>query len=107
MGDWGGVRVRTGQLQHLPLAEILGLAMARRAADILDRHRAALMGGPGAAARQARGSGEVDAVGEPRRPTTPSSRSRTRSSPPCSMRPTSAWGSPTPGRPMSAGATRR
>ena len=28
-------------MQHLLLAEILGLAMARRAADILDRHRAA------------------------------------------------------------------
>jgi hypothetical protein len=32
--------------QHLLLAEILGLAMARRAADILDRHRAALMSAP-------------------------------------------------------------
>jgi len=31
--------------QHLLLAETLGLAMARRAADILDRHRAALAGG--------------------------------------------------------------
>lgn len=30
--------------QHLLLAETLGLAMARRAADILDRHRAALTG---------------------------------------------------------------
>jgi hypothetical protein len=36
--------------QHLPLAESLGLAMARRASDILERHRAALTGGPGAAA---------------------------------------------------------
>jgi hypothetical protein len=42
MGDWGGAPGR----QHLLLAEILGLAMARRAADILDRHRAALMGAP-------------------------------------------------------------
>jgi hypothetical protein len=33
-------------MQHLLLAEILGLAMARRAADILDRHRAALMAVP-------------------------------------------------------------
>jgi hypothetical protein len=31
-------------MQHTLLAEILGLAMARRAADILDRHRAALTG---------------------------------------------------------------
>lgn len=30
--------------QHLLLAETLGLAMARRAAEILDRHRAALAG---------------------------------------------------------------
>src|SRR5690242_12781098 len=30
--------------QNLLLAETLGLAMARRAADILDRHRAALAG---------------------------------------------------------------
>ena len=35
--------------QHLLLAETLGLAMARRAADILERHRAALAsGGTGA-----------------------------------------------------------
>ena len=33
--------------QHLLLAETLGLAMARRATDILDRHRAALMGAAG------------------------------------------------------------
>lgn len=33
--------------EHLLLAETLGLAMARRAADILERHRAALtIGGP-------------------------------------------------------------
>jgi hypothetical protein len=41
--------------QHLLLAETLGLAMARRAAEILDRHRAA-MAGPartGGAARTA------------------------------------------------------
>ena len=37
--------------QHLLLAETLGLAMARRASDILDRHRAALAGG--GTARQA------------------------------------------------------
>jgi hypothetical protein len=42
MQDWGGAPGR----QHTMLAEILGLAMARRAADILDRHRAALVGGP-------------------------------------------------------------
>lgn len=35
MRDWGG----TQGLQQLLLAEALGLAMARRAADILDRHR--------------------------------------------------------------------
>jgi len=38
MRDWGGA----AGLQHVVLAETLGLAMARRAADILDRHRAAL-----------------------------------------------------------------
>lgn len=42
MRDWGGAP----GMQHTLLAEILGLAMARRAADILDRHRAALTGGP-------------------------------------------------------------
>ena len=37
--------------QHLLLAETLGLAMARRATDILERHRAALTsGGAGAGA---------------------------------------------------------
>lgn len=38
--------------QHLLLAETLGLAMARRAAEILERHRAALTGGgsPGSVA---------------------------------------------------------
>ena len=34
--------------EHLLLAETLGLAMARRASDILDRHRAALAGGEAA-----------------------------------------------------------
>jgi hypothetical protein len=33
--------------QHLLLAETLGLAMARRASDILERHRADLAGGTG------------------------------------------------------------
>lgn len=31
--------------QHLLLAETLGLAMARKASDILERHRASLTGG--------------------------------------------------------------
>ena len=35
--------------QHLLLAETLGLAMARRASDILDRHRATLTSGSAAA----------------------------------------------------------
>jgi hypothetical protein len=39
----------TSGTQHLLLAETLGLAMARRASDILERHRAALAGGPPAA----------------------------------------------------------
>jgi hypothetical protein len=34
--------------QHLLLAETIGLAMVRRAADILDRQRAALASGPAA-----------------------------------------------------------
>jgi hypothetical protein len=34
----------TSGAQHLLLAETLGLAMARRASDILERHRAALTG---------------------------------------------------------------
>ena len=38
MRDWGGAP----GMQHTMLAEILGLAMARRAADILDRHRVTL-----------------------------------------------------------------
>jgi hypothetical protein len=36
MRDWGGA---PGEQHLLPLAEALGLAMARRAADILERHR--------------------------------------------------------------------
>lgn len=44
MLDWGDV----DGTRYLRLAESLGLAMARRAADILDRHRDALTGaGPG------------------------------------------------------------
>jgi hypothetical protein len=50
MRDWmtreGGSAPDT---QHLLLAETIGLAMARRAADILDRHRAELASGPAAA----------------------------------------------------------
>jgi hypothetical protein len=42
MRDWGGAP----GMQHTLLAEVLGLAMARRAADILDRHRAALTSDP-------------------------------------------------------------
>ena len=47
MGDWGGAAT-----QRLLMAETLGLAMARRAADILDRHRDALASdaAPGASA---------------------------------------------------------
>ena len=46
MGDWGGA----SGAQGWPLAESLGLAMARRVADILSRHRDPLTGthdGPG------------------------------------------------------------
>jgi hypothetical protein len=53
MGDWSGAPA----MQHMLLAEILGLAMARRAADILDRHRAALMSAPTGGAGV---SGEAD-----------------------------------------------
>ena len=64
MGDWGGAPGMQQGTQHLLLAEILGLAMARRAADILDRHRAALMGapaaGPGEAGPGEAGPGEAD-----------------------------------------------
>jgi hypothetical protein len=59
MGDWGGVPGMQPGTQHLLLAEILGLAMARRAADILDRHRAALMGAPPGGPGEA-GRGEAD-----------------------------------------------
>ena len=58
MGDWGGAPGMQPGTQHLLLAEILGLAMARRAADILDRHRAALMGAPAAGPGEA-GGGEA------------------------------------------------
>ena len=58
MGDWGGAPGMQPGTQHLLLAEILGLAMARRAADILDRHRAALMGAP-AGGRAEAGRGET------------------------------------------------
>jgi hypothetical protein len=43
MGDWGGVPGTQGWL----LAETLGLAMARRAADILSRRRDAVAGTDG------------------------------------------------------------
>ena len=59
MGDWGGVPGMQPGTQHLLLAEILGLAMARRAADILDRHRAALMGAPAGGPGEA-GPGAAD-----------------------------------------------
>jgi hypothetical protein len=62
MGDWGGAPGMQPGMQHLLLAEILGLAMARRAADILDRHRAALMGAPGG------GDGAAGAAGAAGRP---------------------------------------
>ena len=48
-GDWAGAP----GTQHLLLAETIGLAMVRRAADILDRHRAALASGVGAGAAHA------------------------------------------------------
>jgi hypothetical protein len=62
MGDWGGAPGMQPGMQHLLLAEILGLAMARRAADILDRHRAALMGAPSGEASE---TGEAGPTGEP------------------------------------------
>jgi hypothetical protein len=61
MGDWGGAP----GMQHLLLAEILGLAMARRAADILDRHRAPLMGTPASGSDGSDGSDEPGGTGEP------------------------------------------
>ncbi len=69
MGDWGGAPSMRPGMQHLLLAEILGLAMARRAADILDRHRAALTdapsGAPGGAGSGGAGPGGAGS-GEPR-----------------------------------------
>ena len=62
MGDLGGASGMQPGMQHLLLAEILGLAMARRAADILDRHRAALMGAPSGEASE---TGEAGPTGEP------------------------------------------
>jgi hypothetical protein len=70
MGDWGGAP----GMQHLLLAEILGLAMARRAADILDRHRAPLTGTPASGDDRSGGSAGSDGndrntgVGEPGAP---------------------------------------
>ena len=66
MGDWGGAPGMQPGMQHLLLAEILGLAMARRAADILDRHRAALMSAPasGSGGNSGSGSGGSGAAGE-------------------------------------------
>ena len=46
--------------QHLLLAETLGLAMARRASDILESHRAALTGGDGAIGSGAAGTAPQD-----------------------------------------------
>ena len=46
--------------QHLLLAETLGLAMARRATDILDRHRAALTSGTGAGGPKAASTATQD-----------------------------------------------
>jgi hypothetical protein len=69
MRDWGGAP-GIG-MQHTLLAEILGLAMARRAADILDRHRAALTSdaadpaGPVGASGEVSASGPSGAYGEP------------------------------------------
>ena len=63
MGDWGGAPGMQPGTQHLLLAEILGLAMARRAADILDRHRAALMGAPAGSAGGAGAAGAAGAAG--------------------------------------------
>jgi hypothetical protein len=46
--------------QHLLLAETLGLAMARRASDILERHRSALTSDPAAAGGTAAAEGDDD-----------------------------------------------
>jgi hypothetical protein len=67
MGDWGGAPGMQPGMQHLLLAEILGLAMARRAADILDRHRAALTAAPSGAPGEA-GSGEPGSAGRTGQP---------------------------------------
>ena len=62
MGDLGGAPgMQPGS--HLLLAEILGLAMARRAADILDRHRAALMRAPAGGSSEAGEAGEAGDTG--------------------------------------------
>jgi hypothetical protein len=63
MRDWGGAP----GMQHTMLAEILGLAMARRAADILDRHRAALTSGPDSPNDPGDPVSKVGAVGDPGR----------------------------------------
>jgi hypothetical protein len=65
MGDWGGASGMQPGMQHLLLAEILGLAMARRAADILDRHRAALMGVPSGATGEAGSAVSAGGMGQP------------------------------------------
>ena len=58
MRDWGGAF----GMQRL-MAETLGLAMARRAADILDRHRDTLTGAaPGAASADPAGLAADDAI---------------------------------------------
>src|ERR1700728_2899871 len=46
--------------QHLLLAETLGLAMALRASDILERHRVALTGGTSAIGTGAAGTAPED-----------------------------------------------
>jgi hypothetical protein len=60
MRDWGGAP----GMQHTLLAEILGLAMARRAADILDRHAAALISGPDDPVGAVGGTGKAGRTGE-------------------------------------------
>ena len=64
MGDWGGAPGMEPGMQHLLLAEILGLAMARRAADILDRHRAMLMDAPSGAPGEPGSAGQIGRPGE-------------------------------------------
>jgi hypothetical protein len=56
MRDWGSVL----GTEHLVLAETLGLAMARRATEILDRHRAALAAGPSGGPGKAGGAPVAD-----------------------------------------------